>query len=67
MKANPDKCQALAIGKKSMNTNIVFEFKKMLNSTGPRIDPGSTRLLFDDHLLIKIIGAFYHPMQAKNQ
>jgi transcription antitermination factor NusA-like protein len=25
MKANPDKCQALAIGKKSMNTNIVFD------------------------------------------
>ena len=25
MKANPDKCQALAIGKKSMGTNIAFE------------------------------------------
>jgi uncharacterized protein (UPF0303 family) len=25
MKANPDKCQALAIGKKSMDTNIAFE------------------------------------------
>jgi hypothetical protein len=25
MKANPDKCQAPAIGKKSMDTNIVFD------------------------------------------
>jgi hypothetical protein len=25
MKANPDKCQALAIGKNSMDTNIVFD------------------------------------------
>jgi hypothetical protein len=49
MKANSDKCQALAIGKKSMDTNIAFE---------------CTRLLFDNHLLINIIGAFYCPMQA---
>jgi hypothetical protein len=27
MKANPDKCQALAIGKKSMDTNIAFDLE----------------------------------------
>jgi hypothetical protein len=47
MKANPDKFQAIAIGKKSMDKNIVLDlaaFKKMLNSTGPRIDPCGTPL-----------------------
>jgi hypothetical protein len=36
MKANPDKFQAIAIGKKSMDKNIVLD---LANSTGPRIDP----------------------------
>jgi hypothetical protein len=50
MKANPDKFQALAIGKKSFDHKIVFELKgnriecendvKLLgvNNTGPKID-----------------------------
>jgi hypothetical protein len=44
MKANPDKFQALAIGKKSFDHKIIiYNIKniiyKNLNNTGPKIDP----------------------------
>jgi hypothetical protein len=53
MKANPDKFQAIAIGKNThskniflnLNGNIInISFMKMLKSTGPKIDVCGTPL-----------------------